>query len=332
MVRKKLNSTLSFGSIAVATATLISLFVTPEASFAIDGATLTVNAGEVLTVQIDIPNSNNTTNTGDMTSGGTFLYNRVTLSVSTNNTTGYTATLSAATATTALTNRTDSTYTIPTLGQDSTACSSSSYTYTNFPSNCWGFSTVDPTDNSQSYTNRTYYAVPASTGTPAHVVNSSAIDSAKSTDIYFGAKANSNKMSGTYTNNVIINVVSGVDTDNPSNPDVKPDDPVTPSDDNPSDNSGTYVPAPAGDSTSGATVYTNKSTENNTRTTTTTIKKGDTTYANPAGVTTVGAVNEGTPLATGLAVTAGVAATAGVIFFIVAKRRRDDEEEEDDFE
>lgn len=321
MVRKKINHTLSIGSIAIAAAVLSSILITPASLVFADDTTVSVKAEEMLTVQVTTQDDNATGDPGD------FLRDMVTLTVATNNDTGFTATMTASSSTTALTNQTDSSFTIPTLSANSARSA---------VSDAWGFSLDDTAVGNDSSTYQPVVALGSST--PSHIMNVASNSTYTSKDIYFGTRTTAAKASGTYSNTVVFNVVSGINTSDPTDPGVTPTDPVTPGDDpTPTDNTPTYVPGNAGGSATGATVYTRTSTSGDgtttprTTTTGTTVTRGNTTtstYVSPAGVTNT-AVNEGTPLATGLAVTAGVAATAGIIFFIVAKRRRDDDEEED---
>jgi hypothetical protein len=328
MVRKKYNIHYFKNAALLATAT-ISLFMMPHFNAFAD-TTVNVTADEMLTVKFTLPSraaSNVDPFTGQTSctqpecttsDGATFLLNVVGLNVSTNNENGFTASMTTETATTALTNEANSSYTIPIITANTTKA--------NFPVNSWGFSTDDSTYKT---------IAPGGSSTPTYITSSNNYVSGLSQNLYFGAKANASQAAGTYSNTVIISVVSGVNTNNPTTP----TDPVTPSDDDPTtDTTPTYI-TPSGGSTpagssNGATVYTRNRNTSSGNTTGTTVTAGNTTgstYVSPAGVTTTAIVGEGTPLATGLAVTAGVAATAGIIFFIVAKRRRDDDEEEEDY-
>ena len=321
MVRKHLNHTLFFGSITAAA--LTSLLITPVSQVFAADATVSVKAEEMLTIQVITPDSGAAGDPGD------FLRNMVTIQVATNNPTGFTATMTSSSATTALTNQVDNNYTIPTLSSNTTRGS--------FPDNAWGYSIDDTTAGNTGSTYRPIAALGASA--PSYIANVASNSTVTTRNVYFGTKATAAKASGTYSNTVVFNVVSGINTDDTSQSGVTPANPVTPSSDPiPNDNTPTYVPGNVGGSSTGVTVYSHTSTSSgsgsgstNTTTTDTTVTRGDTTtstYVSPAGVSNTVAVNEGTPLATGLAVTAGVAATTGVVFFIVAKRRRKDDEEE----
>ncbi|MBQ2659483.1 hypothetical protein IJF85_00695 [Candidatus Saccharibacteria bacterium] len=256
-----------------------------------------VNINEFLSVSLGLPNS--------WASGSInqLLVNQVDLNVASNNSTGFIAYMTTETASTALTNLSPtSSDTIPTLTANRTA--------SNFDNNRWGFS-LDATN---------YQAVIGAGSTPSTILTNTGVGSATQ-PIYFGAKSDGTIDSGTYANTVVISVVTGVDTD-PDEP-VEPTNPVNPTD---PANNGSNPYTDASGRTIATTTTTTGTTSSDRTTTRTDISQ---TYVAPAGVTTTN-VAEGTPLATGLAVTAAVAATAGIIFFIVAKRRKDDEEEDID--
>ncbi|MBR3386177.1 hypothetical protein IKG68_01220 [Candidatus Saccharibacteria bacterium] len=296
-------------------------------SCAIDG-TFQVSVGEILTVDVAKPDTW-TDNKGEYDE---FLTNKVSLTVSTNNTQGFQASMTAKTTETGLTN-TSASSSIPTLSSDNVAPAS-------FPTTgAWGFGLTTLGGTAPTAYNP---IVAKNASVPSLIMQSTAAES-KATDIYFGAKGSNTTPSGTYSNTVLISVVSGVHDD------TEPVTPVTPLPDNPSepttDNNnpgGTvaYNENGAAGTPTGNTVYTNTYTSGTSPNTTThtysEITSGNNTsnyngYQYPQGVTTTttAAINEGTPLATGLAITAGVAAVAGVAFFLAAKRRSDDDEEDD---
>ena len=325
MVREKQRVVHALSSIFLAATLLISSFIIPKVAVSAVDQTVTVKAEEMLTVKVTTPTTWASGNFGCNSSGSCsntslFLRNTVSLAITTNNETGFTATMTATTTNTSLTNTdpSKSSYTIPTL--------TSNIARSSFPDNYWGYSI---NDDSNSGTYRPVAALGATS--PSYIANSAYNSGTTTKNVYFGAKANLNKASGTYANSVVFNVVSGVNAgDGSTNTSgVTPTNPVTPSiDTNTSDTTPTY------NSTLDRTVYTKTSTTSGTSSTGTVVTPGNSTsatYSNPAGVSssTLAKIDEGTPLATGLAVTAGVAATAGIIFFIIAKRRKDDEEEED---
>lgn len=299
---------------------LSSLFIAPATMATAKNTQFQLDIDEVLVVSVTTPSS------GATGAVNNFLRNTVGLEVTTNNGNGFTAFMTTKTATPSLIN-TFSADTIPTLN--------SSATRSGFPADHWGYSisnttdlttwSSDTPDSESGVANSTYKPIVGSESTPVTVLRATGTAS-RSQDIYFGAKASSSSDSGTYTNTVVISVVSGVSTENNI-----PENPVTPADDTvANNNTGTYVPAPTGGD-SGATVYHYTSSTDTTDTDTTIVTEGDThtvEYTAPQGVSHI---IEGTPLATGLAITAAIAATSGAFFFILAKRKKDKEDEEDDY-
>ena len=317
MVRQNALRTNAFISLA---AVSISFFSVVFAMSSLANATqqnvdFQVNLQESLAVTLTTPDTGATGNLSyDSTSGkwvSELLRNRITLHIMTNNPSGFTASMTSdSTTSAALTNSLSalSNDTIPTLSANWTR---SNTTNTKF----WGWSGDD--DNETG----TYHQVALKNATP----NTLATGTSEVTkNIWFGSKADSTIASGTYEGTVIISVVTGVISD-PGNP-ITPTNPVVP---------GT-IPDSTPTYNNGVTAYTTTTTDstNHTTTNTTKINPGNTTqysYADPAGVTTT-VVNEGTPLATGLAVTSAIAATTGIFFLIAAKRRKDDEEDEEEYQ
>ena len=283
------------------------LFTTVSNVFAAEKSSeFNVNVSEVLSVSVSTP-----TNwaSGDT---DTFLRNKVSINVVSNNTNGFTASMTMKTADTFLTNTSKNTYTLPTLTTNTTRA--------NFPANYWGYSFDDIESGSDT---STYSALVGSSGTPITVLSSTTANSGNK-DFYFGAKANVTQASGTYTGTVVINVVSGV-IDPATNP-VVPVNPVNP---NPTPNTPAYNP------TTNVTSYTYNPTVPNTDTSTTIVTDGDTRgvydgYTPPQGVSrsfTAKAQNF-SALATGLALTASIAATSGAFFLFAARREEEDDGED----
>lgn len=288
--------------------------------------TFNVNVKESLSVAITAPSEYAS---GD---AGEFLRNKVNLSVSTNNTNGFTASMYSQ-GTTNLTNNILNTETLPTLASSSTRSS--------FPDNYWGYSLGSGTINS-SLNNNTYgetdagnassyyYPLVSTSASPIAILTGT---STGQQDIYFGAKANLNKASGTYVGTVIISVVTDV-IDNNTNP-ITPTNPAQPSNTN---EVASYSSAPTGSTTNGSTTYTYRRTNSSAGTTTTTtqVSEGNNVsayngYTPPQGVieNTVSDIYDGgSPVASALAATSASAAAAGMFFFILAKRKDDEEEEE----
>ena len=316
--------------------------------------TFQVNVEEALSVSITTPSEWASGTPGDKTGTWStgFLRNTVTLEVSSNNATGFTASMyanTAATGNTSLVNQSRSTSTLPTLA--------SSVTRGEFPDNYWGYSLNTTGDNASTSTytyngkvyNETtagnadsYYHPLTTSANPVTVLTGSTSSNIASgtRDIYFGASADLSQASGTYAGTVVISVVTGEVKDNNSgNQSDEPSTPVNPAhptDDTANDGVATYS------STYNRTVYTTTSSDTQsdpaTTTTTSRISAGDTrgtdysTFQSPQGVieeTYSANVATGNSLATGLAVAASVAAASGIFFFIAAKRRDDDDEEEE---
>lgn len=299
----------SFGSVQAATTGTVN-------------TAFSVNVKESLSVSITAPSNYAR---GD---AGVFLRNQVDLVVSTNNENGFTASMRSQNST-SLTNMVSNSDTIPTLASSSSRGS--------FPSNRWGYSlgsgdiegetrTYNETvaGNSGSY----YYPLTTSTSDPIKVLTGYDYGEQQ---IFFGAKSDLTKPSGTYTGTVIISVVTDViDNNNP----VTPTNPAEPNNTN---NTAAYTSSPVGSSTSGSTTYTYRRTSGGNTTTTTQVSEGNNVsayqgYTPPQGVieNTLSNVYDGSTLASALAATSASAAAAGMFFFILAKRRDDDDQEEEE--
>ena len=224
--------------------------------------------------------------------------------------------------------------TIPTLASSSVKAS--------FPANYWGYS-IDDTDAGND--SSTYNALVGAGSTPITLISNAQSSTINSRDIFFGAKADVTKASGTYAGTVVISVVTGAIEEDPTDPDYNPTTPVNPANPVVTPNTPVYsgTNTTTGGTTNGATTYTYRQTSGSgssaTTTTTTQVSDGDNRnsyvgYTPPQGVTskqtTTENISEGSSLATGLAVTSAVAATSGALFFILAKRKKDDDEEEEE--
>ncbi len=280
----------------------IFIFVSPAKVSADENTSFNVNVQESLSVSITTPT---TWASGNI---NTFLRNKVSISVSSNNSAGFTASMTAKTMDTSLTNTSRSSYSIPTLD-------SSSVTRISFPANYWGYSLDDDDSNNGSGSSfSTYRAMVGSTSTPITILSSN-VAATSSKDFYFGAKADVSQASGTYVGTVVISVVSGV-TNNNSNP-ITPVDPVTPGEDQ----------VAIYDSSANRTYYTYSTTSSGTSTTTTQISSGDNrsayvSYTPPQGATH-NKLDTNATLVTGLGIATAVAATSG--FFFLAAVRREEE-------
>ena len=328
LTKKVIVSSISFLSIAVMlssyiTQTQIAAAANPSPS----SANFEVNVRESLAVSITTPSQYAT---GDI---DTFLRNKVNVSVDTN-ATSFVASMTTKTADTSLSHAQNK-GTIPTLDND--------YAKSSFPTNYWGYS-INDTDAGNS--SSTYKAlVGVGSVSPISLISSAESSSISSRDIYFGAKADITKASGTYSNTIVISVVTGVIEEDPTDPGYNPTTPVDPATPANPEETPQYSGAntTTGGTTNGATTYTYTRSYGSgsaaTTTTTTQISDGDNRntyvgYTPPQGVTnrrtTTEEINEGdNSLATGLAVTSAAAATSGIVFFILAKRKKDDDEEEE---
>lgn len=301
--------------------------------------TFEVNVVESLSVSLTTPSN---WASGNIT---TFLKNDINLTVTSNNASGFTASMYANAGGSSSTSLMNSTYELPNL--------ENSIVRSSFPANHWGYSlgassysslntnTYGETSGTGTETSN-YYPLPNSTS-PVTIMNSSSAASGASRDIYFGARGGMSQASGTYTGTVVISVVSGItdEGDTPSNP-VTPTNPATPTNDVPNDGQATYTGAgtSTGGGTNGTTVYTtrtsNPASGNTpaTETTTTEVSDGDVReiYADPAGVieNTTSNISDRSQLATSLVVASSAAAASGMLFFIIAKRREEEDEEEEE--
>lgn len=296
-----------------------------------ESLTFQVNIDEVLTMSVTDPDSWASGNLTNCNADGTvctsdFLRNKVNVAATTNNGAGVTVSMYANDLT--LHNQTSynaskaDTY-IPTLASSYTIADS---TGSGFPANFWGYSV---TDKDTLYVGAQYNALRTSAN-PIQLF--STVDESTHTrtnvtgakDVYFGAKANSDKQSGTYAQTVYFVGVTGViDTDNPAVP-TKPSEP------NPISDIAQYS------NVTGQTTYTTRTTTGTGTdsvtgqkdVTTTDVTKGDTrnTYTEAAGVTN--STNSSSALATALAVSAAVTAASGAFFLLAAKRKKDDDEED----
>lgn len=289
-----------------------------------ENVNLTVNVAEVLTLTITDPTNwasgqliNTNPTTGKKESN--FLRNKVNVAAATNSPVGVTVSMYTK-GDTDLRNTTrysssDSTTYIPTLSNTETGT-----TVANFPTNKWGYSVND--DGSSTSAN--YYSLSTSPIQLFTTVNTASVGSGNS-DVYFGAKADETIASGTYFRTVYFAAVTGtIDTNNPAQP-------TNPSNPDPINDSANYSSVAGLSSGNGQTTYTQRSNSGSGATasdiTATTVTNGDisTTYAQAYGVTSE---SNGSALATAFAVSAGVAATSGIAFFVAAKRRKKDDDEE----
>ena len=324
---------------AWAIASSLASLPSDDTSAVTQNATFQINVQDSIAVAITAPT---TGATGDVNE---FLRNTVDVSVNSNVTNGFTASMYSRDDTNLTHTMLGSSYYIPTM--------SSSSTRSSFPVNTWGYSLKSSSLDGKTYgetdagnNSSTYYPLTTSTSTPIKILEAASGTKSGTQSIYFGTKANTDKPAGTYRNTVIISVVTGTIEENSSEPNynpITPTNPVTPgTDPNPGDNVAVYTGnnSTTGTGVSGShgtTVYTTRSTNSGSGTTTTTteVSAGDNrdSYASAQGVsvsTQTNIVEEGSMLPLGLAATAATAATAGIIFFIIAKRDDDDDEDEEE--
>lgn len=330
--------------VAITLALLLSFINFPARAANPENVKLQVNIAESLTVAITDPDEWASSDLTEDTSTGywnsDFLRNKVNVAAATNNAKG--VRVSMYTTNTNLynlsvcsigntTNCSDTSTYIPTLASAQTAA--------NFPANNWGYnlahnisdasSSGDTNDNDAGKSTAVYSPL-ALAASPIDIIKTADVGSFNQ-DVFFGAKANNTKQSGTYAQTVYFAAVTGlVDTDpTPAGP-VNP----TPSD-NPVDNIAYY-----NNTVSGATTYTttthytpsstpsDPSIDGSSTTTTTQVTTGDvrSNYAQAAGVTTESGT--GAAVATALGVAAAVSAASGTLFFVLAKRKKEEKEEE----
>ncbi|MBQ3433274.1 hypothetical protein IJG22_03225 [Candidatus Saccharibacteria bacterium] len=297
-----------------------------------------VNVQDIIAVEVTTQDVGTTGNINE------FLRNTVDIEINSNVSNGFTATMYSRNNTNLTHTILGSEYNIPTMSNSSARSS--------FPTNTWGYSLKSASLDGKTYgetdlgnDSSNYYPLTTSTSTPIKVLEAASGTKTGTQSIYFGTKVNAEKPSGTYSNTVVISVVTGTIENDPNNPDynpITPTDPVTPgTDSNPNDGTAVYTGENTHGTgisgTRGTTVYTSRNSHsyNDTTTTTTEVSAGDHTgsYAPAQGVsvtTQTNIVEGGSMLPIGLAATSIATATAGVIFFVLAKRDEDDEDEEED--
>ncbi len=161
-----------------------------------------VSVAETLSMSVSTP----TAQTGDP---GKFLRESVNVTVASNNGGGYNVKMGAAN-----TNLANGSVTIPTLA---TAPKCADANCAAFPANYWGYSTDDTSNTG------TYKAVKA-TASADTIMTKTALTASASQTVWFGAKADASKASGTYTGTVTFTATSGAAAGDPgmSGPDSTP--------------------------------------------------------------------------------------------------------------
>lgn len=317
MVRSIQKTNILIATLVVAFLSLITLFpvYADDTQTTTKTVDLEVNVAEILTVSLDEP-ATWATGTSDAV-----LRNKVSISANTNNKSGVTVSMYIDDTYPRLKNTNnysasdDTTY-INTLDANT-------YTYGTFPKNSWGYS-VEDQDTAQSGASYLPMKLKADPIQLFSTVGTASV-STGSEDVFFGARADATKQSGTYAQTVYFVAVTGVIEEDPEDPGYNPSDPVTPSSDNPRNEIAQY------NSTLGTTTYSSYSTTSGIKSTDTEISAGNQantydSYVTAAGVTS----SSNNSLAGALAAAAAVTATSGTFFFILAKRRKDDDEEEEE--
>ncbi|MDO4612228.1 MAG: hypothetical protein Q4B29_02090, partial [Candidatus Saccharibacteria bacterium] len=281
---------------------LVSVFPASAAELTQDAnVTINLDINEVLSITAEnVTPEDGSWNVGDI---NTFLRNKIVFKVASNNIAGFTASM-ASKDTTDLVNQAKASSKIPTLASSTTAGA--------FPVNRWGYSLED---SDTLNTNANYNALQTS----AISLTPDTTYTTFTEEIFFGAKADVTQDSGTYANTIVFTVVTGVVTDSETPPASDPTNP-TPSDPGTEDVIASNTPSQISNDDGAVETYALGGSENDS-------EEGSLEYTSPQGVTTT-KLGSGTPLVTGLAVTAGVAAATGIFFLVAAKRKKDEEEEE----
>ena len=135
------------------------------------------------------------------TQNGTFSSNTASLSISTNNETGYSLYMATSNGKNTLTSNNPSTTNV--ISAINTTTNDTGITSSNFTSNTWGYNLSQESPSSST----TYKPVPTTNGNTAIISTTSPTD----TDTYnltFGTKVDTTLPSGTYSNQVIISAVA----------------------------------------------------------------------------------------------------------------------------
>lgn len=307
MLKTKTRVTICLtGVISFVSAALSYLFISGVSAENVTesrNTTFNVDVKEILSVSITTPES---PTEGDVDE---LLTQQISVSVTSNNASGFVAGIRASNADATL---------VGSNGGTLTNLESSS-SVTSFPAGKWGYS-LDTT---------TYNSLPDYNKTPDTLFYRSSAGTA-STTVNFAAKTGYNNPAGTYTGAVNIAVVSGRTSFDTTDPVV---DPVGPEPTDPSEATGTNPYYYTGKS---VTTYTTRTQSSGTETIATEISNGDNRarYTAPQGESqkTTGTDNlqNGMSLPVILAVTSAVSAAAGLGFFIVAKRREEEDEEDEE--
>ena len=266
-----------------------------------ESSTLEADVQDYLSISVTAPT---TWASGDI---NTFLRNKVSLSITSNNAAGFTASMTTDTPNSALVNSAKSTATLPTLTTTTTRA--------NFPVNHWGYS-FDDTDTGSDTS--TYGALSGIGGTPVTVLTYTQ-PGTSTKDFYLGAKVDATQASGTYLGTIVVNVVSGV---------AVTDNPTTSGTDNPTSSTPASSDQTVAANTTNGNVNTTSHHNNTsvapTNTTQSSTNSAKNSYAAPAGVSDVtnAEISDDSQTTTAIAATATAAAVAGAVAFVFAHKAK----------
>ncbi|MBQ6593550.1 hypothetical protein IJI00_00555 [Candidatus Saccharibacteria bacterium] len=285
-------------SIIILAVTLLSSIIVKSGSSKVSaaGTDFKISVQDEITVNIDEPvNVEN--------SYGAII-KKVGISVSSNSD-GYTATMSTATNENRLIEVNNSSLYFNMLGNEFSITSASM-------DNMWGWNVV----NKGAAIPVTYDGMATAEEEIGSYVLAGTQATTTEKDIYFAAKPTATTSAGTYTNSVVISVVAGY---------TPPEDAASTPTNTANTSSVARVSRTLNVASDTGDDEESTSSKSSVSVNTTNNSQYD-SYDDPLGETST-SINEGTPLATGLAVTAGVAATTGIILFAIAKRKEDDDED-----
>lgn len=263
-----------------------------------------VNVNEVLSINITTPAS------WASGSAGTFLRNKVTVGIASNNTQGFTASMITSDANAELKHSSKNT-SISTLNSGTSYTCTNNTTCPEFPDNKWGYA-IDYGANDSNI----YYPMVGSNGSPISLISnaeSTQQSPITSRDIYFSTKSDISQTSGTYSGTVVFYVVSGAVAASQDLEDLEASPESTPT--TLPDSLASYS-APA--AVTNDTDFTTSTSQGNTLD----------SYQDPAGVTNSSDIHDSSMLTTGLAIAASVAAVSGATLFAIAQSKKDGEEEQ----
>ena len=135
------------------------------------------------------------------TQNGTFSSNTASLSISTNNETGYSLYMATSNGKNTLTSNNPSTTNV--ISAINTTTSDTGITSSNFTSNTWGYNLSQASPSSST----TYKPVPTTTGNTA-IISTTSPTNTDTYNLTFGTKVDTTLPSGTYSNQVIVSAVA----------------------------------------------------------------------------------------------------------------------------